>query len=770
MGAWVTETAVKKRFPSWVWVAGVVLLGLVLRLIYVAQVGGTPLVVPDELDPGFYFEWAQRIVAGDWFGSEPFVQSPLYAYFLALIIAIFGDGTVPILVVQSLIGAGTVALTYTVGRRFFDHRRGLIAALLIALYGPFIFYEGMVMKAFLAPFLTLALILAIDRARQAAQSPAASRAPLAFVFAGAAFALLTLTRDNFIVMAPLLLLLVAALGGGWNGRGLRSAGAFALGAALLIAPVTVRNGIVAKEFVLLTTGGGEVFYIGNNTQANGLYVPPPFVRPDPRYEHADFVQRASEITGRPMTAMQSSWFWFNEGVKYIVSQPLDWLGLLWQKMLHFWNAYELPDNLDYTLMQWFSPLLGNLNFVFPPHGVPTLSVPGPGGWVQTRLHLLSTFGTVAPLGLVGLYLTRRRWRQLMPLYVVLFGYVGSVMLFFNFGRFRVAIVPLLALFAAETILALGRHLKKEWGLAVAFAGRSGDMVQRFVELRPGRSTIIAASLLLILTLGINTVLPRGVVPAIERSVIAGNAYYAQGDLARARQNYFTGLVLLGEGAPGAVGDELLRRHFGSGVTSEALRQELEIEAVARGEQFKLIHMGVHHGLGLALLMQGREQLDQGRRQNALPLIDRAIEQFEEVLKLVPAYLLSHRKLAEAHRLKGDTRGAIDWLSKAVDLWPDDLQARMELAELLYASGRFREALRHLEEARRLNQEMEPRDLAHYHFSRGLIQLRALGERSTALYNFEQALELNPDHPQAGAIRATIDELRADGVLPQPETD
>jgi tetratricopeptide (TPR) repeat protein len=766
----VTEPAEKKRVPSWVWVAGVVLLGLVLRLIYVAQVGGTPLVIPDELDPGFYFEWAQRIVAGDWFGSEPFVQSPLYAYFLAFLIAILGDGVIPILVLQSLIGAGTVALTYAAGRRFFDHRRGLIAALLIALYGPFIFYEGMVMKAFLSPFLTLALMVTINRARQAAQSPSSRRAALAFVLAGATFGLLTLTRDNFILMAPFLLVLAAGLGGGWNGRGMRSMGAFAVGAALLIAPVTLRNGIVAGEFVLLTTGGGEVFYIGNNANANGLYVPPPFVRPDPRYEHADFVQRASEITGRPLTAMQSSWFWFGEGLKYIVSRPLDWLGLLWQKMMHFWNVHELPDNLDYTVMQWFSPLLDHLNFVVPPHGVATLSVPGPGGWVQTRLHLLSTFGTIAPLGLVGLFLTRRRWRHLLPLYVVLFVYVGTVMLFFNFSRFRVPIVPLLALFAADTLLALGRHLNKEWDLAVAFAGRSGDMVQRFLALRPGRSSIIAALLLIIVTLGINTVLPRGVVPAIEQAVIAGNAYYAQGNLERARQSYFTGLVLLGEGAPGPVGDELLRRHFGPGVTQDALRKELEIEAVARGDQFKAIHMGVHHGLGLALLMQGREQIARGRRQDAMPLIDRAIGQFEEVLKLAPAYLLSHRKLAEAHRLKGDSPGAIGWLTKAVDLWPDDLQARMELADILYQSGRFHEALRHLQEARLQNPDMEPQVLADFHYNRGLIQARALGYRGTALYNFERALELYPDHPRAGSIHAMIEELRAAGVRPQPEAD
>lgn len=775
----MTETVHQRTLPAWLHATAIGLVALVVRLVYVWQVADTSMIIPQDLDPAFYYEWARTIAAGDWIGAEAFVQSPLYAYFLAFLMLIVGDGVTSILVVQSLLGCVTALLTWELGRRFFGRRHGLIAGLLIALYGPFIFYEGMVMKAFLSPLLTLALLLALDLARERATltgaavdgvpttgSRAVRQTLVAFGLAGAAFALLSLTRDNFILMALPLAGVALLIGGGWNRRGWQAAAAFTVGAVLLIAPVSLRNWSVSGEFVLLTTGGGEVFFIGNNAVANGLYVPPPFVRPDPQYEHADFVQRASDITGRPLTAMQSSWFWFGEGMKFIVQEPIKWFGLVWRKMVHFWNVYELPDNLNYAIMQWFSPLLDLLNLEFPPHGAPTISVPWLSGWIEVRLHLLSTFGTVAPLGLVGLYLTRSRWRRLLPLYVVLFGYVATVMLFFNFSRFRLPIVPVLALFAAPTMIGLGRMLRKQWRLAVAFAGRSGEMAERALDVRPTRSQIIAAALLVVTTAGINTVLPRGVVPAIEQSVIIGNAFYARGEPEAARQSYFTALVLLGEGPGGPVGAALLRRHFGAAVTPEALREELEIETIARGDQFKAIHLGAHHGMGIALLQEARQLIDRGQRQQAQPILERSIGEFREALKLAPAYLLSLRKIAEAYRLQGNNHTAVEWLEKGIELWPDALQIRLELSEMYFLNGDARRALFHLEAAIRQNPDIEPRDLAFVHFSRGLILLRSIGDRATALYNLEQALAINPAHPQSSAIQATILELRDAGVEPR----
>jgi len=763
-----------------VWAVGIAAVALGLRLVYIVQISGSSLIAPEELDPGFYFRWAQSIAAGDWIGREPFVQSPLYAYLLALWIGVFGAAIAPILIAQSVVGVGTVVLTWMAGRRYFDGRRAAIAALLVALYGPFIFYEGMVMKTFLAPFLTILLALLLERAARLSAAPAAEPTPGApgaatrhrgpaigaFVAAGLVFGLLTLDRDNFIVLAPVLAILAAVLGGGGGRGGLRAAAGFAAGAVLVVAPVTIRNYAVSGEIVLLTTGGGEVFFIGNNADANGLYVPPPFVRPDPAYEHADFVARASEIAGRDLSAMESSWFWFHEGMRFVTGEPLAWARLLGRKFIHFWNWYELPDNLDYGIMQYFSPLLGALNPALPPAGFSTPALPAGGGVrLPVRLHLLSTFGTLAPLGILGIALTWRRRRLLLPLHVLLFGYMATVLLFFNFSRFRVPVVPILALFAAEGILAIGRALRRLGDLAVAVASRSGGMAARARLAAPGAGGALACLLFLAAATFVNVEYPRGVVPAIEQALVIGNVWYAEGEPEKARRSYFTGLVLLGEGPAGAEADALLGREFGPGVTRAALLKELEVEAVARGPQFKGLHLGIHHGLGIAMVQQAQALLAGGRRAEAMPLLDGAVGEFEEALRIAPAYLLSHRKIARALQLRGDTPAAVVWLRKAVDLWPEDLQARLDLAEMLYATGEFQDALRHLEAARHYNPGMEDDKMAQVHFNRGLIYLRGLGDDGRALFNMERASALNPGHPQAPAIRGAIRELRARGAQP-----
>ena len=760
-----------KALPAWASVLGLALLALALRLAYVRQVHDTALVYPEELDPALYYNWAKEVASGSWLGKDPFVQSPLYAYLLGLLMKVVGSDVTRILVVQSFLGCGTVLLTYWAGRRLFDHRHGLLAGLLIALYGPFLFFEGMIMKTFLSPLLTIALVLLLDRARERG-------APRLFALCGVVYGLTTLDRDNFILLAPVLAGLALVMGGGgapdpagpggWraclDARGLRAAAAFTLGTVLVIAPVTLRNFIVSREIVLLTTGGGEVFFIGNNADANGLYVPPAFVRPDPKFEHADFVARASEIAGGRLSPMQSSWFWFREGMKFITEEPLAWGRLVGLKLKHFWNFYEIPDNLDYGVLQLFSPLLAWMNVSWPPPSWPTLRLPVAGGWSAVRLHLFATFGTVAPLGLVGIFLTRRRWRRLLPLYVLLFGYMATVMLFFNFARFRVPIVPILALFASETLMALGRWLRRAGALAVAFAARSGDLLERARALRPGPQQAVAFALLALLLLGVNVEYPRGVVVAIEQSLVAGNAYYAQQETDKALQSYMTGLVLLGEGPRGPEGEAILGR-IGPGVTREALLRELEVESVARGPQFKGMHIGIHHGLGITFMQQAVSLLQRGERPAAMQLLDRAIAQFDEALKLAPAYLLSRRKLARAYSLKGDNAAAIETLTKATEDWPDDLDARMELAELLFDNGDFKAALRNLDEARSYNRDLEATRQADVYFYRGLVFFRGLGDPGKALFDFEKVLELNPAHPQAREVASAVSSLRRRGVQP-----
>jgi hypothetical protein len=52
--------------PEWAQVALLAALALALRLLYVFQVRGTSLVVPEDLDPALYYNWGKDIAAGDW--------------------------------------------------------------------------------------------------------------------------------------------------------------------------------------------------------------------------------------------------------------------------------------------------------------------------------------------------------------------------------------------------------------------------------------------------------------------------------------------------------------------------------------------------------------------------------------------------------------------------------------------------------------------------------------------------------------------------------
>src|SRR5262249_33998938 len=159
-------------------------------------------------------------------------------------------------------------------------------------------------------FSALATLAIFTAARSASESRLEPRAPNPWwLFAGGFLLGLTaLMRENILVAAPLFFLWAVWPRAGADERGAPTAGGglrasliagavlFA-GTLLPILPATIRNAVVAKEFVLITSLGGENFYTGNNDVASGRYTPPPFVRPDPQYEHEDFRREAAKRAG-----------------------------------------------------------------------------------------------------------------------------------------------------------------------------------------------------------------------------------------------------------------------------------------------------------------------------------------------------------------------------------------------------------------------------------------------------------------------------------------
>jgi len=139
---------------------GAALLALVVRVGYLAELNGSPFLSVLLGDSRQYDAWAQQIAGGQWVGTEIFYQTPLYPYWLAVIFSIAGHNLGLVRLIQAILGAASCLLLGLAGRRFFSDRVGVIAALLLAVYPPAFFFDGLIQKSSLDIFLvTLALAL-----------------------------------------------------------------------------------------------------------------------------------------------------------------------------------------------------------------------------------------------------------------------------------------------------------------------------------------------------------------------------------------------------------------------------------------------------------------------------------------------------------------------------------------------------------------------------------------------------------------------------------
>jgi hypothetical protein len=208
----------------------VVLVALALRGAFTFRVPA--FVTKDSIE---YLEPALDLVDG-----QPFVlaqrRTPAYPIVMAASVALFGRDLLAITFAQQLLGVGTAALTYGIGRLAFGRAAGLLAGLGAALASPLLIYEHyLITEALFTFFLTLAIFLLVAGLRT-------ERLGL-FAAGGLALGLASLTRP--VGQAVLLALPVALLLCFRRWR--PSVVAFALAAAsfaLLVVPWAIRNQVV----------------------------------------------------------------------------------------------------------------------------------------------------------------------------------------------------------------------------------------------------------------------------------------------------------------------------------------------------------------------------------------------------------------------------------------------------------------------------------------------------------------------------------------------
>jgi 4-amino-4-deoxy-L-arabinose transferase-like glycosyltransferase len=431
--------------------AAILALALVLRLAHLWAVHDQPFVAGLAMDSQEYDRWAQRIAAGDWMGSEVFFQAPLYPYLLAFVYTLLGHRLALVYLLQIVLAVAGCWALYRAGRAMDSERTGLAAALLAAVYGPFLFYDAQLLKESLAVTAVSFLLWALAAARA---RPSAAR----WLGAGAILGILALLRENALLLVPFLLPLAWRGEDRWTGLA-RRGGALVAGLAILLLPVALRNGIVGGVFLPTTSQGGVNFYIGNHAGADGTYQPIVPGKQIPELERKEPARLAEQALGRRLSAGEVSNYWLGKALGWARENPGGFLRLQLRKLGMFWSWYEWPDAVDYYYVKTVSPPL--------------------------RLPL-PEFGGSVILALTGLVLARRRLNPFGPALLFAFGWMVSTVIFFLFARYRLPAVPALLLLGGVALAEIPTAWRSRRPQAVGLAaiGAAAFLLPRAVGFAP----------------------------------------------------------------------------------------------------------------------------------------------------------------------------------------------------------------------------------------------------------------------------------------------
>jgi tetratricopeptide (TPR) repeat protein len=389
-------------------------LAFAIRLVYLAGAAQSPLSLHPALDGRVNDQEAWSLLQGapPDSAARPYFRPPGYAHFLAAVYAVAGHDLRAPRVAQALLGGLSVLLLGLLATTLWEPRVGIVAALLGALFGPAIYFEGELVSASLELFLALLslwLLVEAEKRRSGAWCAAA----------GAAVALAAVTRPTIFPIAA-----IAAVWLLWRRVPAKVVVLFAVAALSLPVACTIRNAAVAGDPVFIASQGGINFYIGNHARADGTtpYVPGLGSGVTATYDVP--MREASRLAGRMLKASEVSAFWFSKGLEFWRDDPGAALALFAKKVAMVWNRRELPNTQDQA-------------FFAPYHS-----------WLFRGPWLLG-FAFLAPIALLAAWFERKRGAILI-LYAAALTAVTAA--FFVCDRFRLPLLAFVAPLAAAGLV------------------------------------------------------------------------------------------------------------------------------------------------------------------------------------------------------------------------------------------------------------------------------------------------------------------------------
>lgn len=473
----------------WLFALIVFALALALRGLHFSQARHSPLMSGDlpMYDSRYYDLMARRIAGGDIVGDEVFYLAPMYYYSMAPIYRLMdqaqpgegaaaagggngasGDASDPsaseadepeefdaagslrviggrraadpharaimaVRLVQLVFGSLTCVLIFAIATRLFDRWIGLVAGLLAAGYGLFMYYDGLVMPTSQVLFLHMLalwlMVIALDRRRAGWWLASGAALGLSAVAHGTALLLIAVLAGwivvgRFGVPSP------------WPiRRRLLAAVMLVAGATPVVGAIAVRNYIVGHDLVLLTSNAGKNLWIGNNPEASGSWVS--LVSDDVWGADLSFYMRNDKKrTAADLTPSQSSAYFSHKALDWMKSNPGQAVRHLVYKALLFWDAVEIGIKDQFYFASKYSAVLRN-----------------------TPLR----FGLLVPIGLVGFVSAVWQRKRVGVLAVMVLTQFVVFVPFFILARYRVVAVACLLMMAAAQLVWWGQWLRaREW--------------------------------------------------------------------------------------------------------------------------------------------------------------------------------------------------------------------------------------------------------------------------------------------------------------------
>ncbi len=683
---------------------GIFCFALLVRMVYLAENFGVAFYNYRGIDAEQYHMMAVGFLDGTWPGGRVFVWPPLYPLLLGLLYKTIGQNITALRIVHAILGSISCVLVYSIARVIFSRRFVPIAAAIICcLCGTLVYFDSQLLSGsldVLLGLLTIFLLLLASRHKQIGW----------WVLAGLVIGLSAINRGAIILFVPIILFWMYMAGRQeWSPAGKfegpvfwKRAVALLVPVCLIILPVVVHNvrydratverkpqplglkQFASTGFLPIATNLGINLYLGNHwelRQVNNINHP----------EHFIYFHRIMDKPGREgiESAFGQSRYLVRQTLRDIFEEPGAFIKLMGVKVIELFNGVEIGRNANLYAFRRYSRLLSVL--------------------LWKRIIAFPS-GLIIPLGIVGIFLGFGVWRKHFLLLGFLLVQCIFILCFFVTARYRLPVIPLLAMYGAFAVETLVCRVR-------------GGVKSKLVP---------PAVMLVVLVVLCNSFSPKVETEhGYSEHGNLGNDLFEQGRIDEAIFQYREALKLAPDYSEANV--RLANALSKAGEIDEAIlyyERALEhasdcfgVRYSALVRQHRTACYEVHNYLAGALAKQGGK--------------DRAIEHYAESLRLNPEQPDVHYDLGNLLMDLGRLNEAVTHYNEAVSLKPDYLEAGSNLAKALAGQGKLGEAIERWEQ---LVRAYPGESLLHSNLG---TAYRGLDQFDKAIAHLDQALDLEP---------------------------